>query len=379
MSELHKELIEIAERLDKFSVIIADPVFKEPLDRLEDASNAVAKAWSGSWLGYHATVYYDNLQSPPPGTHFSNEWGLRGGLRTHKSATGKWREFSPEDVNEAIYQQAGNQNLAVPRMLSQEAAATFDNLKPEVISILTTSLSDRADPFLAKLKEEAEETGLLTQTDIIQALKPSGRLMSRDSLAVTQGLRVPPHILILAEVMALRNPTIACEKLAKIARKSGSHLIRKQGGKQKSQAIETNVFIGHGRSLIWRELKDFIQDSLRLPWDEFNRVPVAGVTNTTRLSEMLDAAAIAFLVMTGEDEQAGGELHARMNVVHEAGLFQGRLGFTRAIVLLEEGCKEFSNIHGLGQIRFPKGNIRAAFEEIRQVLHRERLLRNEDQ
>jgi len=89
---------------------------------------------------------------------------------------------------------------------------------------------------------------------------------------------------------------------------------------------------------------------------------------------MLDAAAIALLVMTGEDEQTDGKLRVRMNVVHEAGLFQGRLGFTRAIVLLEEGCEEFSNIQGLGQIRFPKGNIKAAFDEVRQVLEREGLV-----
>lgn len=131
---------------------------------------------------------------------------------------------------------------------------------------------------------------------------------------------------------------------------------------------------GHGRSPIWRELKDFVQDRVHLPWDEFNRVPVAGVTNIARLSEMLDAAAIAFLIMTGEDEQADGKVHARMNVVHEAGLFQGRLGFTRAIVLLEEGCEEFSNIEGLGQIRFPRGNIKAVFDEVRRVLEREGIL-----
>jgi predicted nucleotide-binding protein len=53
----------------------------------------------------------------------------------------------------------------------------------------------------------------------------------------------------------------------------------------------------------------------------------------------------------------------RMNVIHEAGLFQGRLGFTRAIVMLEEGCEEFSNIEGLGQIRFPNNNIKAAFHD----------------
>ncbi len=31
----------------------------------------------------------------------------------------------------------------------------------------------------------------------------------------------------------------------------------------------------------------------------------------------------------------------------------------------------FANIQGLGQIRFPKGDIKAAFEEVRQVLERE--------
>jgi predicted nucleotide-binding protein len=62
---------------------------------------------------------------------------------------------------------------------------------------------------------------------------------------------------------------------------------------------------------------------------------------------------------------------ARLNVVHEVGLFQGRLGFRRAIIMLEEGCEQFSNIVGLGQIRFPHNNIEAAFEQVRQVLERE--------
>lgn len=82
-------------------------------------------------------------------------------------------------------------------------------------------------------------------------------------------------------------------------------------------------------------------------------------------------AAIAFLVLTAEDKMTDGGERARQNVLHDAGLFQGRLGFARAIVLLEEGCEEFSNIQGLGQIRFPAGNIAAAFEEVRGVLERE--------
>src|SRR4029077_11866914 len=103
-----------------------------------------------------------------------------------------------------------------------------------------------------------------------------------------------------------------------------------------------SVFIGHGHSQVWREFKDFITDRLGLPYEEFNRVPVAGTTNIARLTEMMETAAIAFIIFTGEDEQADGTIRPRMNAVHEAGLFEGRLGFSKAIVLLEEGCEHFS-------------------------------------
>jgi predicted nucleotide-binding protein len=90
--------------------------------------------------------------------------------------------------------------------------------------------------------------------------------------------------------------------------------------------------------------------------------------------EMLDQADFAFLILTAEDERSDGKFNPRLNVVHEAGLFQGRLTFKKAIILLEEGCDNFSNVHGLNDIRFPKGNIDAAFEKVRGVLEREQLI-----
>ncbi|MCH7500128.1 MAG: nucleotide-binding protein [Nitrospinae bacterium] len=215
---------------------------------------------------------------------------------------------------------------------------------------------------------------ILSQTDVISGLKPSGSLISRDAKAAFDGVQTPPHFLVLSEAISLLSHFDACNNLARLTRKAGSHLARKNRQEKSSIEVGTNVFIGHGRSLLWRELKDFINDHLHLPWDEYNRVPEAGITNIARLSVKLDSATIAFLIMTGEDQQTDGNLRARMNVIHEAGLFQGRLGFTRAIILLEEGCEEFSNIEGLGQIRFPKGNIKAAFDEVRQVLEREGIL-----
>jgi predicted nucleotide-binding protein len=89
---------------------------------------------------------------------------------------------------------------------------------------------------------------------------------------------------------------------------------------------------------------------------------------------MLENACIAFIIMTAEDEMADGNKQARMNVIHEVGLFQGRLGFDRAIILLEDGCEEFTNINGLGQLRFPKGRISAVFHDVREILVRENII-----
>lgn len=133
------------------------------------------------------------------------------------------------------------------------------------------------------------------------------------------------------------------------------------------------VFIGHGRSPIWLQLDKFLRDRLHLATDEFNAESTAGVPTVRRLEEMLARASFAFLVMTAEDVHADSTAHARENVIHEVGLFQGKLGFERAIVLLENGCQRFSNIDGLTHIPFPKGDIEPAFEKIRQVLEREKI------
>src|ERR1017187_2481171 len=100
------------------------------------------------------------------------------------------------------------------------------------------------------------------------------------------------------------------------------------------QAERSKVFIGHGGSLVWHQLKDFLTGRLDLECEEFNAESVSGRGTIPRLEEMLDRTWFAFIVMTGEDVHGDGATHARENVIREAGLFQGRLGFERAIILL---------------------------------------------
>jgi len=131
------------------------------------------------------------------------------------------------------------------------------------------------------------------------------------------------------------------------------------------------VFIGHGRDSQWRDLKDHLTDQHGLDVIAYEVGPRAGLSVKEVLEGMLRDSSFALLVLTGEDLHADGELHARENVVHELGLFQGRLGFLRAIAILEDDVKEFSNILGVNQIRFAKGRIRETFGDVVAAIKRE--------
>ncbi|MBI3882492.1 MAG: nucleotide-binding protein [Verrucomicrobia bacterium] len=371
MSELSEKLFVAARQLEEIVKEATSIKITEPLEKLIEVSNQVGRAWSGSWIGYQSRVYYADFAAPPPGAHFSSEWGFQETFS--QDSTGDWAEYTFDGVRQTIFSSAGVASLERVEKLARRAKDAFQSAREDFLSVAVVSLENKSDGFLSRLKDQVEKLQLINKFDLARALQPK-QIWSRDSLAMSQGVQTPPHLAVLAEISALKNPVEKCDELAKIVTRAASHLESKERNRQEKRRVGTNVFIGHGRSLLWRELKDFVQDRLGLPSDEFNRVPVAGITNTERLREMLDDAAVAFIILTAEDEQVDAKMHPRLNVVHEAGLFQGKLGFTKAIVLLEEGCEEFSNIQGLGQIRFQKGNIKGAFEEIRRVLEREGLI-----
>ncbi len=131
------------------------------------------------------------------------------------------------------------------------------------------------------------------------------------------------------------------------------------------------IFIGHGGSSKWRDLKDHLQDQHGYEIISYESGSRAGHAIRDVIAELLEKSSFAILVMTGEDKMDDGSVRARQNVIHELGLFQGRLGFTKAVVLKEESTEEFSNIHGVNQIRYSKGNIRETFGEVLAVLRRE--------
>lgn len=370
MTELAKQLELIANNCDTIAARLGP--FEDAIALLKTGATEIGKAWSGSWLGYHSCVYYDQYQPPPPGAHFDPTMGL---MNRHSNRTvGDWGECSYDSVCKSLKSAAGKGQFIKLEKLAKAAQPDVLEQREKLLSVLNTLAPKGEDAYVERLLGDADKAKPVSATQLLNSLRPSGTFQSSDIVAITNGINTPPHIAVLCETQAIDSPFSTAKRIASISRRAIDHLKNRKTAMSRKSFGGENVFIGHGRSPLWKDLKDFVQDRLDLPWDEFNRVPVAGIANTIRLSQMLDSAAIAFLVMTAEDEQDDGKLRARMNVIHEAGLFQGRLGFERAIVLLEEGCEEFSNIQGLGQIRFPAGNISAVFEEIRQVLEREDLV-----
>ena len=145
---------------------------------------------------------------------------------------------------------------------------------------------------------------------------------------------------------------------------------------RKVMPIATSIFVGHGGAKDWEELAAFLRDELNCKVVEFNSEPTAGLFSGARLMDMLAQSRFAFLVMTAEDERADGSFQARQNVIHEIGLFQGRLGFNRAVMLKEDKADTFSNVAGLTYIGFRRGELAKAFSEVTRTLMRGRLVDN---
>jgi len=348
--------------------------FEQNGELVKNNINIVSKAFSGSWIGYHAYVYYKDFNQSNAGDHFSPEWGFMNVSSNPTSI--HWIEKTYDEVKDALMKGVDKDYERNLVQISQDAIMAFDNVHSSITTLLFILIEANRTSILDEIKKDVSNIrGFISSQEFVRYMSPKGQTRSRDSTAMSQGYKTPPHIALEAWHMSQNSPFEGLLKIIQAANRLLKYMEMQDLIEHKIIASGSKVFIGHGHSALWREFKDFISDRLHLGWDEFNRDPTAGLATKERLQTMLNQACFAFLVMTAEDQHANETLHARENVIHEVGLFQAKLGFRRAIVLLEDGCSEFSNIIGLSQIRFPTGNISSAFEEVRKVLEREGILK----
>lgn len=86
--------------------------------------------------------------------------------------------------------------------------------------------------------------------------------------------------------------------------------------KKQKDKVQPVVFIGHGRSSQWRDLKDHLQDKHKYIIEAYEVGARAGHTIRDILDEMMTKSSFALLVLTAEDRDENGAFHARENVIH---------------------------------------------------------------
>ena len=286
MTTAIQELLQVADELDQLAARAGQEEIQRPLEQLKQAAEEVSKAWSGSWLGYHANVYYRGLQPPPQGAHFNREMGLRPTAFVPGSR-GDWVEYQPDEVVEEIYASAGDPDLRSAHVIRDEASKAIEKHKMTLLSVVDLVLSGSDSSFLSRLREKVDKLTPISETNFVRAFMPI-KTMSSDTRAISEGFRVPPHYSVLADVAVIKHTLSVVNDLSELATQTSSHLSRVGTREMPTTSAGNRIFIGHGQSPIWRELKDFIEGRLGLQVDEFNRVPIAGMTTIDRLSEMMD-------------------------------------------------------------------------------------------
>ena len=329
----------------------------------------------------HAAHFAD--ECPVSANASASQLSRRDPRRVRQSRSRRDRQAMPRASELRANTKLGRRLRTDVRRLSGAEVMTTDVERDDWLWVATIGdiVARRARDLLAEIVKNFDETRSILEISSIPFDAPPNLPIGTDQYWINEQVKIAFMLRnrgVIKTVKMANDFSMSVEADESIVREAYRRLSERLQPAGRLQGIPVpaskTIFIGHGQSSLWRALQDFLQNRLNLNCVEFNRVSAAGIPTAVRLGELLDQSGFAFLVMTAEDVHEDSTRHARENVIHEAGLFQGWLGFRRAIILLEDGCEEFSNIEGLGQIRFPARNISAVFEEIRQVLEREKVI-----
>jgi len=144
--------------------------------------------------------------------------------------------------------------------------------------------------------------------------------------------------------------------------------ISKLDSERRTGVLPQGVFIAHGANSEWLAVRRFIEERFELPVYSFESSSWSGRQVTEALTDCLERCSFAICVLTAEDFTGDGRRFARQNVVHEVGLFQGRHGFDRVLVLVEDGCDFIPQSAKPYTISFPHNGIDRTFYRLAEII-----------
>lgn len=164
-------------------------------EQLRDAARQVGDASSGSWVGWHARMYYAGYSEPPVSETWNTEWGGIHGFSSN------WQERTLSQVQAEVERRAGTTLSAVAEF-ANGAREACQPLEEELLTILSP-ICDLAGLEKERSLLDGIEKGewIIFPSEFIEAIRPT-QLWSRDSGALSQGMQAPLHLNVEAAIVS---------------------------------------------------------------------------------------------------------------------------------------------------------------------------------
>ncbi|WP_201259462.1 hypothetical protein [Paenibacillus sp. LC231] len=188
--------------------------YNEYLNKIRDIVSELDESSSGSWIGFHANLYYEGFKKPPTWQHnFDSEWGAINGIPPY------WKEKSYKDIEKYVLYREPNLDLSKVESdvsaLVKEAKTINNEITADMVIIQDNKNLESEWNIVTQLAEH--EWGA-SQQEIISYRAPK-QIMSRDSFAMMQGIKTPPHIAYDAMLVSLISKITSVEEFTSKALK----------------------------------------------------------------------------------------------------------------------------------------------------------------
>jgi len=167
---------------------------KKELETLRKVVTQVDQSWSKSWIGFHASLYFEGFCQPTWNEQFDSEWGSIHGI------SNAWISRDYTEISAYIEENA-NIKLDSIILAVNKAADNAKEIQNLISSDLSILPSDIYQNELQIVKELGSHEWGTSATTILKHLCPK-QLSSRDSFAVQQGAQPPPHLVYDSKIMA---------------------------------------------------------------------------------------------------------------------------------------------------------------------------------
>jgi hypothetical protein len=145
-----------------------------------------------------------------------------------QGTTGDWVEYDRDQVTSAIYTAAGDVDLTPIKGKAGSVRAACAQAQATATSVLSAYLQSNGDDYVTDLKTKIEKLsapteGTLSRTSLDRF---DHSMMSRDTVAIGQGIHLAPHEVVRIQARAVESPFDAAAELGTLIGRAAEHIDR---------------------------------------------------------------------------------------------------------------------------------------------------------